>query len=75
MPILEQNRFWDAFRNCSILLKAIEDRRNPHKLGPLTDKKKELKGPALKLSESLKDGEKIFVLFQSLQTLYLPKSM
>jgi hypothetical protein len=75
MPILVQNRLREAFHKCNILLEAIEDRRNSHKLGPFTVKKKELKGHALDLSESLKDGEKISMQFQYLQMLCLPKRM
>jgi hypothetical protein len=74
MSILVQDRLKEAFHKCNILLEAIEDRRNPHKLGQWTVKKKELKGQALELSESLKNGENIFVRFQSLQT-FLPKRM
>ena len=76
MPILlVQNCLGEAFRKCNILLEAIEDRRNSHKLGLLTVKKKALKGPALRLSNSLKGGEKISKQFQSLPTLCLPKRM
>jgi len=72
MPILAQNGLWEVFHKCNVLLEAIEDRRNSHKLGPLTIKKKELKGQALELSELLKNGKKISVQFQ---TLCLPKRM
>jgi hypothetical protein len=52
-----------AFQNTNALLEAIV-------LGPLTVKKKELEGPALTLSESLKLGERdISKELQALGTL------
>jgi hypothetical protein len=44
----------DAFKNSSVLLKALEA---PHKLVSLTAKTKSPKQVAFKLSESLKRGE------------------